>query len=114
MDNMDYVLVIKTGDIATASASLVKNYATETATNNVASLWKMTITPGSEAITSVGVKATVNNDEEAGTVVNTGTTVWGNGQALFAVVINKASEEIQSIKAVINGDDYAAYTQGVE
>lgn len=114
---LDFIYIVKTGDIVvapTASASLVQNYTTETATDNVASLWKMTVTPGSEAITSVGVKATVNNEEKAGTVVNTGTTVWGNGQALFAVVINKASEDIQSIKAVINGDDYAAYTQVVE
>ena len=111
---IDYVIVEKITTAPTASASFVKDYATDTTTDNVASLWKMTVTPGSEAITSVGVKATVNGEEKTGTVANTDTTVWGNGSALFAVVINKASEDIQSIKAVINGDDYAAYTQVVE
>ncbi len=108
---VDYILITKTGDYTPATATyeqVGEDYATETGDESVdaASVFKLTITAGTDAITSVGVK--VNGVEaNEGTIALDQTVITG-GSTVFAVVVNAAASEVKSMTAVINGANVTA------
>ncbi|MGN0164023.1 MAG: hypothetical protein ACI4EA_10685 [Candidatus Ornithomonoglobus sp.] len=99
VDYMAIELVEVDSTPATASINHIQDFTSETETDAEASLWEMTVTAGTDAITSVDV--TVDGQASEGAI--TGTPVIASGTATFGIVINKLQDAITSIKAVING-----------
>ena len=121
---VDYVLLIKTGDIVEipevedplATAVVKNNYTTsvEESKDN-ASLWQLNVKAGTNAIKSVGVEVKIG--ETTGTTDKTitgDTAVISGGEAVFAIVVNRHADEITEINALLDGTSYSAYTQTVE
>lgn len=109
LTEVDYILIRKTGEVttpATATYSFVNDYTTETGDTSVdnASLFKLVVKAGTNAISSLNVKVNGTAAETAPEI----TTISGETEAVFAVVVNALSEQVKSITAVINGDDVAA------
>lgn len=108
LTEVDYILIRKIGEYtpATATYSFVNDYTTETgetAADN-ASLFKLVVKAGTNAISSLNVKVNGTSAETAPEI----TTISGETEAVFAVVVNALSSSVESITAVINGDDVAA------
>lgn len=89
-----------------ADAELYNDYISDTETDNEASLWTLEINRGGITITSIAAKATAEGESRTSDSVN----VSIESDLKFGIVINKASADIASIDAVIDGVDYNAYT----
>lgn len=97
-DNLDFVLITKTGDYVapTAAYKLDKEFASA---NDNASVWTLAVTPGTNALTSVDV--TVNDHASSG--AKTEMPELTNGTYNFFVIVNKLANDITSMSAVVNG-----------
>jgi len=94
-----------------ASAAYIQvgdDFTSETAADNIASLWSITITPGDSAITSIGVKAEDTAGELHGTDEEYKTPAITGGSIVVGLVVNHAGADVKGITAVINGDDVKA------
>lgn len=93
----------------TATYKHIGDYTSETGDNNVdkGSAYYLYVTPGTETITSVGVKV---NDTAAD---KTATTTISEGTAVFAIAVNAHKDSVTSIKAVLNNEDVEA-TETIE
>ncbi|MBQ3427415.1 MAG: tyrosine-protein phosphatase [Clostridia bacterium] len=85
-----------------------KDFTSETATDNVASLWNVTVTPGSYSISSISVKV---KDKEGN--VHTTDDVYelpviSQGDVVFGVVVNHPASDVDGITAVVDGSDIEA------
>lgn len=98
---VDYALLIKTPVAATATYSQIgTDFTTATGNEDVdsGSAFKLFVTAGTDVITNVGAKVNnVDSQNTIDTVINSGSTVT------FAIAVNAAASDIDSIKAVING-----------
>ena len=84
------------------------DFTSETATDNVASLWNVTVTPGSYSISSISVKV---KDKEGN--VHTTDDVYelpviSQGDVVFGVVVNHPASDVDGITAVVDGSDIEA------
>ena len=111
---IDFITIVKTSDIPivtapTATYKHIGDYTSETGDNKVdnGSAYKLFVTPGTETITSVGVKV---NDTAAD---KTATTTISEGTAVFAIAVNAHKDSVKSIKAVLNNEDVEA-TETIE
>ena len=96
-----------------ASATYIQaggDFTSDTETDNIASLWSITVTPGDSALTSLGVKV----KDMAGELHTTGdvynTPAISGGSVVVSVVVNHAAADVAGITAVINGSDIEAET----
>ena len=97
-----YVTYMQVGD----------DFTSETATNNAASLWSLTLTPGEYAISTLGVKVEDNEGElhETDEVYNTPDI--SDGDVVLGVVVNHPASDVAGITAVVNGSYIAALPDG--
>ena len=84
------------------------DFTSETATDNIASLWSVTVTPGDYAITSIGVKVKDTKGELHGADEAYEIPVCSGGDVIFGVVVNHPAAEVAGITAVVNNKDIAA------
>ena len=82
----------------TATYEQIGDYTSETETDNKASAFKLNVTAGTNAIKSVGAKV---NDKMSENTINT--TINSGSTVVFAIAVNAAAEDVESIKAVIDG-----------
>ena len=88
------------------------DFNSETKTDNVASLWSVTVTPGDYAITSIGVKVKDLEGKLHGTDEVYNTPVCSGGDVVFGVVVNHSAADVAGITAVINDRDIEAVADG--
>ena len=81
-----------------AEAKHVKDYTVD---GYVASLWTITVTPGTYAVESLNA---VMNGKTSDTDMKT-STVISDGPVFFAVAVEALEKDIRSISAVINGNE---------
>ncbi len=84
-----------------------EDYTSETGDDkkDSASVWKLVVTAGTNAIESIGAKVNdTEGDKSVSTNLATGST------ATIGLVINKEADFVKTIDAVIDGQDYNAYT----
>ena len=93
---------------ASAEYSFVNDFTSETETDNIASLWQLTVTPGTDPITSVGVKVKDNESKFHGSDEIFETPAISEGTVVFGVVVNHAAVDVAGITAVVNGSDIEA------
>lgn len=99
---IDYIMVRQLSTDPTATYSQIGDYTTETGTDDNGSAFTFTVTPGSETITSVGVKVNgIEADRTAATEIT-------SGSAVFAVAVDTSADKVESITAVLNGADVEA------
>ena len=90
------------GDFATATyAQVGDDYDAEFSGDNQASLWKVTVTPGTDTVTSLSVKV---NEKTPDAPLSIGTSFSGGGSIVFGVVLNGIAADVQSFKALVNGN----------
>ncbi len=104
-DNLENAKIICTGD-SSVSAEFVKDYTSDTESDSEASLWQLNVMRGSGTVNEVGVKLNVDGVEQSKTI-DTGNI---DSELIFGIVVNKLSEDISSIDALINGDTHNVYT----
>ena len=85
-----------------------EDFKSETETDNVASLWSVTVTPGDDAITSISVKVKDSKGQLHGTDEVYDTPVCSGGDVAFGVVVNHPAADIAGITAVVNNKDVEA------
>jgi hypothetical protein len=85
-----------------------EDFTSETETDNIASLWSIEVTPGTAAITSLGVKVKDNGGTFHGTDEVYNTPAVSKGTIVAGVVVNHAAADVAGITAVVNGEDIAA------
>lgn len=97
---IDYAVLIKTAVAPTATYEQIgTDFTTSTGDSTVdsGSAFKLFVTAGTDVITNVGAKVNnVDSQNTIDTVINSGSTVT------FAIAVNAAASDIDSIKAVIN------------
>lgn len=99
-------------DAATATYIREGYFTSETATDNVASLWSVTITPGTYTISKLGVKVkdAEGNLHEADEEYDIPDT--SQGDIVVGVVVNHPADDIAGITAVVDGSDVEAVSYG--
>ena len=81
------------------------DYTSETPTDNVASLWELTLSPlDNETIESLNVKVNGHAAAEG----DLETPVITGGTVVAGIVVNHASTDINNVTAVVNDTDIAA------
>ena len=85
-----------------------EDFKSETETDNVASLWSVTVTPGEYAISSISVKVKDQEGKLHGTDEVYDTPVCSGGDVAFGVVVNHPAADIAGITAVVNNNDVEA------
>lgn len=91
---------------ATASAVKLDEYSTNTDTGKKASAWKVTVTPGTDAITNLNVRI---NNTPANETEGIPTPKISGGAVVFGIVVNiLGNNDVTSVTAVVNGEDIAA------
>ena len=94
--------VIDTSKPATATyAQVGGDYDPQFDGDTAASVWKVTVTPGSDAITSLSVK--VNGDKEPNNKLPETAQLSGMSEVVFGVVVNAEHSAVTSIAALVNG-----------
>ncbi len=100
---IDYIIIKKVGDyvapVVDPTATRKQLYSGTTATDNTArdngSAWLVTVTPGTNAIDTLGVSI----DGTAGDKTIE-TSIFGEGKLTFAVVVNKIAAQITSFNVL--------------
>ena len=98
---------------APASAVYVQvggDFTSETESDNIASLWSITVTPGSDAVTSLGVKVKDSEGILHGTDDVYETPAVSGGSIVAGIVVNHPAADVAGITAVVNGGEVAAET----
>ena len=111
--NKDGQLV--SGDFASATYTQVgTDFDPQFSGDKAASLWKLTVEPGSDAITSVTVKIKNDAGESRGADDKFETPAISGGPVVFAVAVNLAADDIAGMKAVINDLELDASAVGIK
>ena len=82
-------------------AQVGEDYTSQTAENNTASLWRVTVTPGDTAITSLSVEV---NGKTPDAPLSDTTKFSGGGDVSFGVVLNRGAADVTSFVALVNGE----------
>ena len=94
------VTVVKKAAKATYS-QVGADYPKQFATDRQASLWKVTVTPGTDAITSLSVKV---NEKTPDAPLSDTTLFSGKSEIIFGVVLNGVAADVQTFAALVNGE----------
>lgn len=99
IDNLSIKDVI---DIIPATATRTQLYSNTTTTGieseDNASAWSVTVTPGTNAIQEIGVTIDGTNGDKT-----IKTSIFGEGDVVFAVVVNKTANEIGTFNVMLDG-----------
>ena len=99
----EYSFTIKEYEIPAAAtatyAQVGKDYSSNTAVDNKASLWKVTVTPGTDTIETLSVKVNGKTPEAP----LSDTTQFSGGSIIFGVVLNGTAADVESFNALVNG-----------
>ena len=88
---------------ATATSRQVGgDFTSNTETDNVATLWRIDVTPGTDAITKIDVGLALSGSEEGAQEVRT-PTVSGDGKVVLGVIINYKGDAIRNVLSFFNG-----------
>lgn len=100
-DPFTITFTIESEDPATATYTQVgTDYPAEFSGDRQASLWKVTVTPGTDTIETLSVK--VNGNEPDNPLSDT-TQFSGKSEIVFGVVLNGIATDVQTFKALVNG-----------
>jgi len=110
--NQDGQLVMTAEKLATAvyEKESDEDFTSETETDNIASLWTVTVTTGSESITDLRVKVKDTEGKFHGSEDVYDRPVISGGSVVVAVVVNHAAADVAGITTAVNGLDITATT----
>ena len=95
ISNLTYV------PIATAAYEQVgEDYEPTSDGDKTASLWKVNVIPGTDAVTELNVEV---NGRRAAEALKSDTAFSGEGGIVFGVVLNKGAADVESFKVLVNG-----------
>ena len=102
-------------DPAAEATCVQNNFTSETKKDNVASVWKLTVTPG-EGNSYRSIAARVSTlDGQSKDSESLQTALTGSGSIVFALVIGRNADNVKSNDAVLDDEKVVnAYTQVVE
>ena len=95
-------------EVSATYTQVGEDYDPQFVGDTYASLWQVTVTPGDEAIESVGIKVTAKESGNEGTV--TGSIPVTSGDVVFGVVVNGRRVDIGTIAAIVNGVEVSPFT----